>query len=759
MFLRSTRTSTQTLPARLFMRALIVVAMALPCAAHAQRVTLPLNGLWEIADSVSPDVQPSAYTHHVPVPGLAHSATPAFKDVDEFQSRELLSNLMEQGRYSKSDYEKLGNASGISHQQRNYFWYYRTFHAPASHSVALLKISKAQFGIAVYLNGQKLGEHLPCFTAAYFDASKAIRWSGENELTIRVGAHPGVLPGNVSSGTDFEKNRWTPGIYDEVSLMAFDGAGITNVQAAPRIASSEVLVQTELRNFSAEPESTVLQQNVSEWKTGRAVGFSPAITVTLAPGETRLFQQTVTIPGQHLWTPEDPFLYRLETRTSGDSALTRFGMRDFHFDTVTQRAYLNGKPYFLRGSNITLHRFFEDPDSGTLPWDEAWLHKLLVEIPKQMHWNSFRFCIGPVPDRWLEIADEMGLLIQNEYMVWIGHPDWAGIYREKLNADELTAEFKEWMRDNWNHPSVAIWDANNESWAPEFGEQIIPAVRDLDLSHRPWENSYNPPAGSNDPVEDHAYLFYETATSGKWRFRMSDLEAMQGMAKDSFTTKTAHALILNEYGWLWLNRDGSPTLLTEKLYPLLVGKDSTAEQRFAMQAYLLAGETEYWRAHRRYAGVLHFVYLTTSAPNAFTSDHFTDVKTLTLEPHFADYMTQAFKPLGVYINFWHEELAPNEAETLTVMMVNDLAQPRTGLLRLQFLDDHGKSASSIQVPFHLEALGADSYNVTVRTPSATGKYTLTATATPSNAESDPTVSRRWVAIKPTPTTDRGAIPQ
>ena len=40
-----------------------------------------------------------------------------------------------------------------------------------------------------------------------------------NELVIRIGAHPGVLPETVSAGTDFEKNRWTPGIYDDVKLM------------------------------------------------------------------------------------------------------------------------------------------------------------------------------------------------------------------------------------------------------------------------------------------------------------------------------------------------------------------------------------------------------------------------------------------------------------------------------------------------------------------------------------------------------------
>ncbi len=57
-----------------------------------------------------------------------------------------------------------------------------------------------------------------------------------------------------------------------------------------------------------------------------------------------------------LWTPETPFLYVLETSTGGDSASTRFGMREFRFDTATRRAYLNGKVYFLRGSNITLPR-------------------------------------------------------------------------------------------------------------------------------------------------------------------------------------------------------------------------------------------------------------------------------------------------------------------------------------------------------------------------------------------------------------------
>ena len=48
----------------------------------------------------------------------------------------------------------------------------------------------------------------------------------------------------------------------------------------------------------------------------------------------------------------------------------------------------------------------------------------------------------------------------------------------------------------------------------------------------------------------------------------------------------------------------------------------TARQRLDMYSYLLAGKTEFWRAHRHYAGIIHFVYLTCSYPGVYTADHF-----------------------------------------------------------------------------------------------------------------------------------------
>src|SRR5262252_7146224 len=729
------------IPMRPLMTVIVLsLAVAFPLLMEgAERTTISLNGTWDIEDSREADSIPVAWNHRVPVPGLAHSAQPGFPQVDQFDSRMLVQTRVDDGKLPKS---ALVFDAGVPRQNRNWFWYRRTFEISATRSVAILRVNKAQFGSAVWLNGVKIGDHLPCFTAARFDVSKAIR-RGQNELIVRVGAHPGVLPLTVSGGTDFEKLRWTPGIYDDVSLALSENPAIENVQVAPKIADSSVLVQTALHNLASNSVSFYLTQRVHAWMESATVAASAPQRITLAPGESRVVLQKLTIAGARLWSPESPSLYVLETNTGGDSVTTRFGMRELRFDTATKRAYLNGRVYFMRGSNITLHRFFEDPLSGTLPWDEAWVRKLLVDIPHQMHWNSFRFCIGPVPDQWLDIADEAGLLIQNEYFVWTGH-DWHGPESQThFDTNEMILEYSEWMRDNWNHPSVAIWDANNETWDPSFGEKIIPVVRGLDLSNRPWENSYNPPEGPDDPVEDHPYEHQVMADGGP-AFSMTTLEYPNAKAPGA---QTGHALILNEYGWLWLNRDGSPTKLTKNLYPALLGKDSTAEQRLALNAYLLAGLTEYWRAYRQYAAVLHFVYLASSDPEGATSDHFRDIRKLELHSEFRDYMSNAFAPVGIYLSFWQPSVASANSYSLPVMLVNDLDHEVAGTLTIALDNLHGERIATQMTKFKIAPVGQATMYNDFKFPQTTGDFLLRAIVVYQDNGADvSTQSRRFVKV-------------
>jgi beta-galactosidase len=301
------------------------------------RTIVSLDGEWQIDDSVEPDAIPQSFEHTVPVPGLAHLAAPPFPEVDQYETREHIWNKINLGLLPKSAET---SALGRTPQKRNYFWYQRTFTVSSRREIAILRINKAQFGTAVWLNGKKIGEHLGCFTRGTFDLTAAIDWEGENRLLIRIGAHPGALPTWVPAGTDEEKPVWTAGIYDSVALHLCDNPVIESVQAAPQIQTSSVIVQTRLHNYG--PEARVeLVHHLQTWKTKQPAALSTKELIHLGQGEVKTVTHTIPIDNAILWSPENPFLYLLETSTHGDSLSTRFGMREFRFDTLSRRAILN----------------------------------------------------------------------------------------------------------------------------------------------------------------------------------------------------------------------------------------------------------------------------------------------------------------------------------------------------------------------------------------------------------------------------------
>lgn len=65
--------------------------------------------------------------------------------------------------------------------------------------------------------------------------------------------------------------------------------------------------------------------------------------------------------------------------------------------------------------------------------------------------------------------------------------------------------------------------------------------------------------------------------------------------------------LVNEYGWIWLWRDGRPSKLTLNNYNYYLGENATPEQCRELQAYWLELETEWLRSERSVGGILAFV--------------------------------------------------------------------------------------------------------------------------------------------------------
>lgn len=719
------------------------------------RTILSLDGTWQVAESNERNSPPASFGHEAPVPGLLHSATPAFADIGKFESREVQYNrtmmpLITGGRLVVPVDEAAKAAPrGISYQPRDYFWYRRRFTAPAARMHASLTVLKAQFGSEVWVNGQKVGERDSCFTAGTYDVSGVIRWGAENEIVIRIGAHPAVLPPGNTTPYDFEKEYWTPGIWDSVELHCFDGPAIDGVQVAPRIAPREIIVETDLRNPGTDA-AEVLVEHVVRDPGSQAVLATYRTTIEVGGAATETHRCTIALPDAELWSPDTPKLYVLETTTPGDSVQTRFGVREFRFDTPTKRAYLNGELIFLRGGGACLSRFFEDPMCGTLPWNEAWVRKLLVDNPKLMNWNTVKFTIGPVPRKWMEVADEAGLLVIPEFPVWVLSPKIFFGYDRDYDRAALKQEMKDWVRDNRNHPSVIHWNSSLESVQDWMGKEIVSEVRETDLSGRAWQNSWNPAVGPDDPYEDHPYEFSANGSPARPPFDMMLLEDRAGFEKPHLgATPTGHATYIAEYGWLWLNRDGSPTLLTQFIYPTLPFPVSTKEERLRTVSYLLAGLTEYWRSYRHLAGVMYYGYLASSNPGiSYTSDYFADIEKPEFHDIYREYVSDAFSPLGVYVNFWQRQLEAGTEREFFVMLCNDLREARSGRLALTIETGGSPPVTLAEEDFFLAPWGQQTVRLDVMLPQAHGAYTLKAVATADDGSS--TTSRRWLELGDNP---------
>jgi len=684
---------------RTILEAVLIVIILNSCQDSTKRTTIGLNGIWQIAEG-SMDKIPEKFDHSVPVPGLVSLATPAFRDAGP----------------------KVKDRRSIIQKDtlREAFWYYRTFtfNDPLP-EIATLKVSKAMFGTKVFLNDIDLGDHLPCFTPGYFNLKGALK-TGENKLFIRVGSARNSVPFSIPDGFDFEKDRYIPGIFDNVELILSGVPNIISAQAAPDIYKKEVRVQVKLGNHNNKGNSKVTF-TVKEAKSDKISGkVIKEVQFSDKSEEETLVDVNIPVKGCKFWSPEDPFLYNLTITTEGDKYETRFGMREFRYDTLSGMTMLNGKPYFMRGSNITLYRFFEDEACKDLPWNRDWVRQLHRSF-KQFHWNGLRYCIGIAPEEWYRIADEEGILIQNEFPIWYGGKGW-NVWPEDLKADELAREYTEWIQEQWNHPSIVIWDASNETLShngnTEEIAEAIKHVRQLDLSNRPWDNSYSDIRSSGDVMELHPYHFQNAD------FKLKDI-AEADVNPGGEPGKTPYMKIINEYGWLWLNRDGTPTTLTKDLYRNLSGKDSSIAELRQIYARYLAAETEFWRCHRQCASVLHFTALAYSRTDGQTSDHFIDVENLVYENEFLKYMPDAFSPAGLMLDEWGNEIKTGTSHDYEILAINDLEPEWKGKVFLRIYEND-EVFSENSMDMFIPSFGKVEAKISLVSPDSPGTYTVVA---------------------------------
>ena len=709
------------------------------------RTTISLNGEWDF-DQTEHAFPPRKYTRKIPVPGLVHLARPKISQYEKFFKKPDGVELVEQFNFLERDYTPMYN------------WYKRKVFIDEKFKdeQLFLTIKKSQYVTRVFVNGHQVGSSMECYTPMDFNITSAVKYGSDNEILIQVGDRA-WLPSEAAGGTDKEKVHYLPGIWDDVFITATGKMRVDKILFLPSLAKGLVTVKTLVRSLyppqmlygDKMKDSCKIEFCVKEKTTGQVVG-KKVIEGEVKRDNRTYFETSISLDNPKAWTPDSPFLYEGEVSVYDQDELVdrysvNFGMRDF--SRKGKFFTLNGDKFYLRGSNITLQRFFEDPDCQALAWDREWVKKLMVDLPKSIDWNAMRICVGIVPDFWYDLCDEYGIVLQNEWLYWQNH-GW---------DEQVRKEYTNWVWSDGNHPSIVIWDAINENWDSYIGNTLIPKLKELDPT-RIWDAGYmtSDQMGTNDEMDEpHPYraltLMHSSELNDYFKNNPYNLGALhENWVGFSSILDAGVPQLVNEYGWIWLWRDGRPSKLTLNNYNYYLGENATPEQCRELQAYWLELETEWLRSERSVGGILAFCHLTNNY--GFTGDWFiNDIKDLEPSPAFR-WFKHCFAPSAVFIDLadrrytkYLEPLKPGSDLVFNLVGVNDLNKESSGKVLLKLLDEKGTIISTQEESIVIEPFGKRLQPCLLKLPSKSGGYLLIAEYH-EKGRAKPVLSRRYLKV-------------
>ena len=162
------------------------------------------------------------------------------------------------------------------------------------------------------------------------------------------------------------------------------------------------------------------------------------------------------VPNFKLWSPEEPNLTTIEVA----GRPVRFGIRQV--EARDRRIYLNGREIFLKGFN----RHESEMTSGSATSETLMLQDL--QRLKAAGGNFIRGAHYQQCERFLDLCDEMGVLVWEESLGWGNGQDYVNgkfppnELKDPEFCDLQVHQTRAMVRASFNHPSVIISGFLNE---------------------------------------------------------------------------------------------------------------------------------------------------------------------------------------------------------------------------------------------------------------------------------------------------------
>lgn len=308
----------------------------------------------------------------------------------------------------------------------------------------LLKFHGIDYISKVYINGKQILDHENGYDLFDIEITESLNFDGHDTLKIFVSDFDITNKPEIVVG----KQDWygnACGIIQNVELWIVDKIFIKSAKFIP---------MKDLKTIKCE----------IEFSDGQEHDFS--LTVIDPSGIQILSEKfnystfDFAIENPKLWSLKSPQLYTaiidFTDGVSKDRFQTKFGIRTI--DTNKDKILFNGEPIYLFGA---LDQNFYPINHYILPKKDDLISEFLKA--KEMGLNLLRFHVKIPDDLYLEVADELGLL------VWIDLP-----YARQLNEGSmgyLEKLLENLLKRHANHPSFVILSLINESWGIDLSKE------------------------------------------------------------------------------------------------------------------------------------------------------------------------------------------------------------------------------------------------------------------------------------------------
>ncbi len=351
---------------------------------------------------------------------------------------------------------------------KGYGFYKKTFNKKFNKDEATYVLFDGVYNNSeVYINGEKLGFHPYGYSPFYFEISDYLNKAGEkNTLTVKI------------DHTRFADSRWYTGagIYRKVSLITNNKLHIPvwgTFVTTPKVSKESATVQLNIKvkNDFSSKENISIETKILDANNNTVANSISELTIE--GNVTNEIQQNIEVKTPNLWSTKTPNLYRAVTsiirnKEAVDAYETTFGIRTIEFNANTG-FYLNGENMKIKG--VCLHH--DGGLVGTAVPKGVWKRRL--QILKDGGTNAIRISHNPASTEFLELCDEMGILVQDEFFdEWDNPKDKRFNKGESKSTDYITRgygeHFQEWaqkdltntMLSHRNHPSIFQWSIGNE---------------------------------------------------------------------------------------------------------------------------------------------------------------------------------------------------------------------------------------------------------------------------------------------------------